>query len=108
MTGICIMGMPTGIMFMFMFMFTPTGIAGIRGTPQGNPGCPGGEYMDGEYEPPSDMTERRLALLSRRCRTSIADAEDGGVEYIDGGREDPRLLPAAMLGGLELPGEDSG
>ena len=104
MTGICIMGMPTGIMFMFM----ATGIVGMGGTPHGNPGCPGGKYMDGEYEPPSDMTERRLVLLSRRCRTSVAEAEDGGVEYIDGGREEPRLLPAAMLGGRELPGEESG
>ena len=44
--------------------------------------------------------ERRLALLSRRVRTSVAEADDGGVEYIDGGRE-------AMLGGRELPGDES-
>ena len=47
------------------------------------------------------MNDRRLALLSRRVRTSVAEAEDGGVEYMDGGRE-------VMLGGRELPGEESG
>lgn len=53
----------------------------------------------------SETMDVRLlpALLSRRTRTS--EEEDGGVEYIDGGREDPRWLPA-MLGGRELPGDE--
>lgn len=56
---------------------------------------------------PSDMNDaRRPALLSRRVRTSTAEADDGGVEYIDGGRDESRTLPVAMLGGRELPGDD--
>lgn len=62
--------------------------------------------MDGEYDP-SDTNDRRLALLSRRERTSVAEAEEGGVEYIDGGRDEPRTLPVAILGGRELPGDES-
>ncbi len=45
---------------------------------------------------------RRLVLLSRRWRTS--EEEDGGVEYIDGGRDEPRWLPT-RLAGRELPGD---
>ena len=37
---------------------------------------------------------------------SIAEAEDGGVEYMEGGREESRTLPVAMLGGRELPGDE--
>lgn len=58
------------------------------------------------------MDPRRLPLLSRRSRIETSGAEDWGVEYIDGGLEDPRTLPllepgATTLEGRELLGEDS-
>jgi len=37
---------------------------------------------------------------------SMADADDGGVEYMEGGRDESRTLPVAMLGGRELPGDE--
>lgn len=74
------------------------GFIALGGVPDWNIICCGWGYA------PSETNDvRLLVLLSRRVRMS--EAEEGGVEYMDGGREEPRWLPA-ILAGRELPGDE--